>query len=324
MQDKLQDEGGRLAALNRYAILDSGPEARFDKITGLVRTVLGVPIAAVTLIDRNRQYFKSCIGISGRETRRDDSFCTHAIQKREPMIIPDALRDSRFAENILVTGEPYIRSYLGIPLATPDGYQLGALCAIDTKPRDFDPLQVQIMTNFAALVMDEMELRLIAEQDFLTGAMMRRAFLGELETAQRAWRMQQVPSSLLFFDIDHFKQINDRLGHESGDRVLSGVAAIVSQALPEDAILGRLGGEEFAILLNGIDGAEALALAERLRQAIAGHPFENNPSLQVTASFGIAAANDIASGAAGWLAQADAAMYAAKQGGRNRCEVARV
>lgn len=136
--DKSLDEPGRLMALRRYAILDTSPEEPFDKLTQLVRDVLGVPIAAVSLIDAERQWFKSITGLTACETSRDISFCSHAIQRQEPMMIPDATLDPRFAGNPLVTGEPGIRSYLGIPLTTPDGYNLGALCAIDLQPRSFD------------------------------------------------------------------------------------------------------------------------------------------------------------------------------------------
>lgn len=323
MQDKLLDEAGRLAALNRYAILNTAPEAPFDKITALVRAVLGVPIAAVTLITRDRQWLKSCVGLPGREMPREVSFCTHTIQKREPMIIRDAAKDPIFANNPLVTGELHIRSYLGIPLSTPDGYNLGALCALDTKPREFDAIQVQIMTNFAALVMDEMELRLIAESDFLTGTLTRRAFVAELESAWRAWQEGGAPACVLLYDIDHFKRVNDRLGHEAGDHVLSGVAAAVAEAMPESAVFGRLGGEEFAVLLPGYEEARAQAVAELLRETISGLTFEGLPDVAISASFGIAQTSNRAASAAAWLAQADAAMYVAKESGRNRCAVAR-
>jgi GAF domain-containing protein len=160
--NKLRDEPARQAALDRYGVLDTQPEAQFDKITSLVGTVIGVPMAAVTLISGNRQWLKSRQGIGVSETPRDVSFCTHTIKAREPMVVPDAAIHPLFADNPLVTGPPFIRSYLGIPLSSPDGYNIGALCALDTKPRQFDVSQIQIMTDLAALVMDEMELRMIA------------------------------------------------------------------------------------------------------------------------------------------------------------------
>ncbi|MDB5658257.1 MAG: diguanylate cyclase [Cypionkella sp.] len=139
---KLADEEGRLEALRRYDVLDTPPEAPFDRLTELVRSVLGVPIAAVTLVDAERQWFKSIAGLNACETSLEISFCAHAIKKREPLVISDATLDMRFAKNPLVTGDPWIRSYLGIPLETPDGYNVGALCAIDTKPRTFPRMKL--------------------------------------------------------------------------------------------------------------------------------------------------------------------------------------
>jgi diguanylate cyclase (GGDEF)-like protein len=320
--DKLQDEQGRLAALDRYSILDTQPEAQFDKITALVRTVLNVPMAAVTLISSDRQWLKSRQGIDITESPRDVSFCTHTIQVHKPMVVPDATRHPLFAENPGVTGAPFIRSYLGIPLASPDGYNIGALCAIDTKPRHFDDSQIQIMTNLAALVMDEMELRLIAQTDFLTGALTRRAFIAELDRAWARFARQNEPSAVLLLDIDHFKAINDSLGHAAGDAVLVSIANCCRDQIRAGDAFGRIGGEEFAILLGNVTLGEAAAAAERFRSLIASSKIVAFPDLQVTASIGVAAlTTDVASMDA-WLARADAAMYAAKQSGRNRCCVA--
>jgi len=131
------------------------------------------------------------------------------------------------------------------------------------------------------------------------------------------------PACVLLYDIDHFKRVNDRLGHEAGDRVLSRVAAAVVDAMPEDAVFGRLGGEEFAVLLPGYDAARAFETAEVLRTAISTLTFDGLPGAVVSASFGIASAHEQIPSAAAWLAQADTAMYAAKGAGRNHCVVAR-
>ena len=136
-QASLDDEAGRIAALHRANILDTAPEESFEKITSLIRTVLGVPIAVVSLVDTDRQWFKSAQGCDSRETPRSISFCTHTIQQRAPFIIEDAWADPRFAGSPLVTGEPRVRAYAGVPLRSAEGYNLGALCAIDTAPRSF-------------------------------------------------------------------------------------------------------------------------------------------------------------------------------------------
>lgn len=127
------DEPGRLRALLRYAILDTGPEEPFDKILRLVAMSIGVPMCAVSFIDDNRQWFKAKKGLDLLETPRTQSFCTHAIQAPKAFVVPDAYEDSRFAANPYVTGEPHIRAYLGAPLVTPEGYAVGTVCALDVR-----------------------------------------------------------------------------------------------------------------------------------------------------------------------------------------------
>ncbi|MDY7523157.1 GAF domain-containing protein [Sphingomonas sp. 10B4] len=158
-------------------MLDTAVEEPFEKIVTLVRTVLAVPMATVTLVDRDRQWFKAKRGLEATETPRSISFCTHTIAQREPLIVEDARSDQRFADSPLVNGPPYIRSYAGIPLRTPEGYNVGALCAMDTRRRGFSPADIAILGNFANIVCDELELRLIARVDYLTGALTRRGFL---------------------------------------------------------------------------------------------------------------------------------------------------
>ena len=311
----LTDEAGRIAALNRLLVLDTPQEEQFEKITSLVCAVLDVPIAAVSLIDVDRQWFKSIKGLDCAETARDVSFCTHTIKTRSTLNVGDAERDPRFANNPLVTGDPHIRAYLGSPLMTADGYNIGALCAIDRRPRDFMPQQEKMLATFAALVVDELELRLIAHCDALTGAMSRRAFLERLTMSLSG----QVPgpSTLAIMDIDFFKSINDDYGHPAGDVVLKAVVAACQSRLRPGDCFGRLGGEEFGILFASCDVSAAHAAAEQLRTSIAEIVFDFEPALQVTASFGLAELHrgsiELAMG------EADAALYMAKRQGRNRC-----
>lgn len=319
---RLGDEAGRLAALRRYEVLDTAPEAAFDRITALVRDVFDVPMAAVSLVDRDRQWFKSRDGFDLSQTTRDISFCTHMIATREPMVIVDARHDSRFEANPLVVGPPHIVSYAGAPLVTRDGYHIGSLCALDHKPRDFSLAQIDLLVKFSGLVVDEFELREIATHDDLTGARSRRALLGEAaRTIARRERDKQA-ATLILFDIDHFKTINDLYGHPAGDLVLAQIAVICGAMLRPNDVLGRVGGEEFALVLPGVDGAAAMAVAERCRKAIAGLAFAFDPALRVTASFGVAPLTMAITSPEAWLAAADVPMFAAKHGGRNRCELA--
>ena len=316
---RLHDDDARVAALRRLDVLDTAAEAPFEKIVTLVRTVLAVPIATVTLVDRDRQWFKAERGIGRQETPRAISFCTHTIQQREPLVVGDALADPRFADSPLVVGPPHIRSYAGIPLRTPEGYNVGALCAMDIVPRSFTAAEIAILVNFANIVCDELELRMIAQVDHLTGALTRRGFVEQAEREIARSRRYDRPGALVMLDLDHFKSVNDTHGHAVGDQVLQQVARIASVTLRPSDVFGRRGGEEFALLLPETSGDEAVVVAERLRGAIADHPIPlaDGQVLPVSASFGVAGLTpDIASFAA-WLERADAMLYAAKAGGRN-------
>jgi PAS domain S-box-containing protein len=159
------DEEQRLAALYRLALLDTPPSEPFDRVTRLAAKALGVPMVLVSLVDSDRQWFKSCVGLNAAETSREVSFCGHAIYDRRPLIVPDATRDSRFAGNPLVTGAPHIRAYLGVPLFTLDAHPIGTLCCIDTVARHFSEQEIEAMREHAAIVEE-----LINAQDLSAGA----------------------------------------------------------------------------------------------------------------------------------------------------------
>lgn len=323
LDPKLTDETARMAALIRYQAIDTPAEPAFDRITQLVRSILGVPMSAVSLIDADRQWFKSRTGIDVSETPRDIAFCNHTIRDRSPMIVADACSDLRFSRNPLVTGDPNIRSYAGVPLSTPDGYNVGSLCAIDTIPRQFDPGQIAILENLGALVVEQLELRRIAERDHLSGALTRRAFIAEMDKLISLFERYERPASLLLFDIDHFKRVNDTHGHPAGDKVIREVAALCARIKRPNDLLGRLGGEEFALLLPETAAGEGTAAAQRFCEAIAALEIDHAPPLRVTVSFGVAAISADRLSSDAWLAAADAALYDAKRSGRNRVMVAK-
>ena len=149
----------RLRVLWQYELLDTVPEEMFDDLTELAARICEAPIALITLVDEDRQWFKSKIGVTISETSRDISFCGHAICQTDLFVIPDATKDSRFAENPLVKSDPKIRFYAGAPLVSPDGYALGTLCVIDKVPRELRTEQQQALRVLARHVMTQLELR---------------------------------------------------------------------------------------------------------------------------------------------------------------------
>jgi diguanylate cyclase (GGDEF)-like protein len=312
-------EDGRLAALRRYEVLDTAPEKAFDKITLLVKATLQMPMALVSLVDRDRQWFKSRQGVTAPETPRNISFCAHTIQDTRPFIVNDTHADPRFLNNPLVVGEPYIRFYIGVPLRSRDGYNVGALCSMDTKIRHLKPEQVQLLENLGSLVVDELELRVLASTDSLTGVASRRAFAEQAKREISRSKRYGKPLICFLIDVDRFKSINDLYGHGVGDLVLKQLARICVRELRNCDYIGRMGGEEFAVMLPETDFAAALEVAERLRSVIEKTAIDAfGAKISISVSIGVAGIDNPADDFDALLRKADSAMYDAKKDGRNR------
>jgi diguanylate cyclase (GGDEF)-like protein/PAS domain S-box-containing protein len=491
-----EDERERLTALREFGILDTPVEPEFDRLTALAAHICNAPMALISLVDAERQWFKSAYGLNIRETPREDAFCAHAILSDGTMVIPDATADDRFKDSPLVTGGIRIRSYAGAPIKA-EGHRLGALCAIHTEVTQLDERQITALELLAAqvaslietkhqlIIAEDARFRLeekaadlmfardtlqsqadqlinmaeerdllnrrndqsqrfiqtllatmpipifardtdgvvthanpaysslfnspdgiigkhvsdilpdyyaeailntdremfrtgqktevrerrldygdgreardivvsqsllvtddgtfegvvggimdvtaertlrthleeLASTDPLTGAFNRRAFtrqaLNEIKRCQRL----KLDLSIIMFDLDHFKQVNDTHGHLAGDAALKEVSTLFQSTMrrPTD-FLGRMGGEEFAILAVDCCLKDARILAERLRKCLDGSPVTWGESkLHLTASFGVAQLTG--NGQKGLelaLRQADEALYAAKENGRNR------
>ena len=167
-----QHEANRLAALVRYDILDTLPEASFDAVTRLAANLTQCPITTVSLVDENRAWFKSCFGVDATSVLRKDSFCGQAVMQDDVLVVEDATLDPRFANSPLVVNDPKFRFYTGIPLSSPDGFKIGTLCVIDKVPRVLTNEQQANLLDLAHLVGDLLDLRLsqIAANDALTAA----------------------------------------------------------------------------------------------------------------------------------------------------------
>jgi GAF domain-containing protein len=176
-------EKKRLNVLWEYQVLDTVPEEVFDDLTELAARICEAPIAMISLVDENRQWFKSKVGVTVNETSRDISLCAHAIKQDGLFIVPDATKDKRFAHNPLVTSDPKIRFYAGAPLITPDGHALGTLCVIDKVPRELRPEQQQALRVLARHIMTQLELRRHA-RELADAHQARAATHSELEEAR--------------------------------------------------------------------------------------------------------------------------------------------
>ena len=252
-----------------------------------------------------------------------------AIQSRQPLVISDTFQEPRW---VLFDGTAWIRSYLVVPVCLHDQV-LGLLRLDSDTPGQFsaeDGERLQPLANVAAIALENArlfgEVQRLAITDGLTGMHTRRHFFELAERELNRARRFQHPVSAIMLDLDHFKQVNDTYGHAVGDQVLRVVAERCGESIRDIDILGRYGGEEFAVILPGTDLPGAQTMAERLRRSVADAPIPTDKGdLTVTISLGVASSaqgqDDDEKGVAALLNRADAAMYAAKQAGRNRVAV---
>ena len=283
-----EHERQRLDGLRRLAILDSTAEERFDRITRMARNMFEVPISLISLVDEERQWFKSRCGLDAQETPRDVSFCGHAILGEEIFVVEDATRDPRFADNPLVLGDPHIRFYAGTPLHIAGGYKVGTLCLIDRRPRQLDERQRALLMDLAGMVEHELAAIQLAILDELTGITNRRGFIMLGQKCLQLSHRQGREASLLFLDLDRFKEINDTLGPEVGDDALRQVALLLSRVFRNADIFARLGGDEFVVLLPGIGSALVSRVLARFEKALATFNREQGKPYQLFCSTGIA------------------------------------
>ncbi|CAG9176463.1 sensor domain-containing diguanylate cyclase [Cupriavidus pinatubonensis] len=260
-----------------------------------------------SLVDANRQWFKSCDGLPERETPRRTSFCGHAIVSDDILLVPDARLDDRFHDNRLVTGEPMIRFYAGRPLAAGNGARLGTLCLIDTRPRDFATEDCALLHDLARMAEQE----LVAVQQ--AGLSNRRGFSSMGQHALATCARLERPVSLLYFDMDGFKPVNDRFGHAEGDRALTAFAGQLRDAFRQCGVVARIGGDEFAVLASGVSPADEDAALAQLHDGIGRWNAAN--ALGYALGYSVGRVMFDAQRHAGidtLMAEADAAMYADK------------
>ena len=282
-----KSEKRRLEKLNSLNILDTPAEERFDRLTRLAKKMFNVPIALVSLVDENRQWFKSCFGLPVLETHRDISFCGHTILGDDILVIEDSYKDKRFSDNPLVQDEPFIRFYAGCPLYYSEDIKLGTLCIIDTKPRKFTKEDKETLKDLALMAQQELIASQLATLDDLTLISNRRGFKTLAQKSLNICLREKIPASLVFFDINKFKNINDKFGHKEGDKVLKVFSKEMENTFRDSDVFARIGGDEFVVLLTDTSITNAEQIIDRLENKINTYNKTSNNSYDILFSFGI-------------------------------------
>ena len=327
------DEPMRLAALRKLRLVETPLEERFERITRLAKLIFRVEIVAISLLEADRQWFKSIQGLNVDSTSRDVSFCGHAILNDEVMVVPDARRDPRFRDNPLVTEEPHIASYAGCPIRSADGMKIGTLCLIDSRPREYNERDIRALRDLAELA--EAECRAASAQAVhaqLVEDLVEEQRRAMIDSLTRVWNREGVARVLadgirsgegvgvVLVDLDDFKPVNDGFGHAAGDEALRIFARRLIGGVRETDTVGRFGGDEFVLALHPCPDEKVVeCVIERVRARLS-EPFEvAGRQLEFRASFGVHIVQPgKACGVAEALACADAAMYDAKRSGRDR------
>ena len=310
----LVNETHRLATLRELHILDTPPEERFDRLTRLARHLFNVDVAQVSLVDEDRQWFKSSAGSLATQTPREVSFCAHAIASASPLVVPDARLDPRFHDNPFVTGKPFVRFYAGSPLSMPDGSRVGTLCLVHSHPRAFGKEDLARLDDLARMAEQELHAVPLATLDELTGVPNRRAFMALAQQTLDQYRRQRVPATMIFFDLDDFEEINGRYGHGEGDRALRAFADILQDMSRHKDIVGRIGGDEFAVLLSDCSETDAQSFIAQLRTRLSGYNRAACSGYDVLFSAGnVPADTSRRCAVEALLAEADAQMYEGKR-----------
>ncbi|SHG59407.1 diguanylate cyclase (GGDEF) domain-containing protein [Kaistia soli DSM 19436] len=319
----------RLEALAQYGILDTARDERYDRIARIAAKAYAADIAFLSFVDAQQQWMKAKTSdVLHDFVARDASVCTLVISSGESLVFEDMRTAPELEGHPLARDMPW-RFYASVPIRGEGSNVLGTLCIMRTDPGTPADFELETLLDLAAITSHELSLTLhntqLREQsntDSLTGIHNRRKLDEEMPRAIRRSTRTSTPATLLLIDLDHFKEVNDRLGHQAGDDLLARFAAFL-QSFPRrpDDVLARFGGEEFALILAGTDEDGGVAVATRIIASLAKTQMPHPARGQLSASIGIAALG-AADDKNSWLARADRALYLAKGLGRAALSVA--
>ena len=250
---------------------DAPPQERFDRLTRIAQRLFGVPMASISLADAEYRWLGSQQGLPAGEPLGGGKLCSHALSGDEILVVPDASLDARFSEDPLVTGRAQVRFFAGCPINGRDGRKLGTLCLMDSKPRALAEEDWVLLRDLARMAAAEFVALHLTSTDTLTGLPNRRGLLALGKHALGLCTRLQLPALMLYFDLDEFRQINERCGYAGGDRALRDFAALLRGSLRESDLVGRLGDDKFTALLPNYATPASGAALQRLRQAVDAH-----------------------------------------------------
>jgi diguanylate cyclase (GGDEF)-like protein len=332
----------KIANIHSLDLFYTPLEERFERITRVARRALHVPVAAISLLNDDKQWFKSAAGWGISELPRDQAICRLTVEGNAPLVIPDTLADPRVAHLPIVAGAPRFRSYAGHPLADEHGNVVGTFCVFDLRTRDFSGADRQTLLDLAAMAQRELLsdqlthahaaltsklglARREALMDPLTHLWNRRGASVLLKGAFTEADQRNTPLALALLDLDNFKRVNDNHGHQTGDEVLRRVASRLLSSVRGDDAICRMGGDEFLVLMADTDAAVAQRVAERIRHSIGDTPVPTRDgTMSVSVSLGcIVRQPRDANTLEMLLERADQALMESKAAGRNRVRMAR-
>lgn len=338
-----ENDKARVASLEKMQLLSTPRMADLDRVTRIAQKYFKTDISLITLVDRERQWFKSHIGLDLTETSRDISFCAHAINSADTFVVEDAQHDLRFFDNPMVVGAPHIRFYAGQPLVNTEGFIYGTLCVISAQPGTFSAEDKEVLVDLAEMVNLIIRNRNLSQSqvglldtlamavrdkmiDPLTGIWNRRG-LDELFSREisRAIR-QNEPLAVGIIDIDHFRDVNNRFGHLVGDQVLKQAAEMLVGCARSYDIVSRFGGDEFVIVATNIYPGAVDAFAEKIFQLFRSNAKISTPhnTVDFTISAGFSVYHPISRTEHIFdelFSHADQALFNCKRAGRDQFKI---
>jgi diguanylate cyclase (GGDEF)-like protein len=246
-----------------------------------------VQTALITLVDGNREWLKSCTGLPENVTLRDISFSRHVVHGNEVFVIPDTTEDERFADNPLVLNDPHIRFYAEIALRNLDNKKLGSLRIFDTKPGELDEDDLEAFKDLAELIEHELLATKLTTLDDLTRISNRRGFITIAQHSLDICSRQSISATLVFFDLNNFKFVNDEFGHGEGDKMLKVFADQMRNAFRDSDLFARLGSDEFVVLLTNTSTASTGEIMDRFQQSIDAYNKKANRGYDISFCTGI-------------------------------------